>query len=460
MKRTFTQLIACALALSLTPAWSQDVAAVKPAAVQSGTAPAVTPPSETETKLAEQLFEEGRKLFFQGQYAESIAKLAKAVETNPSKTSYKLQLAKAYRYNKQDDKALDVLQALVAGNPDHVEAAVELAELLSPQKQPDRVISVLQPLLKYKHDYPIYHMLAEAYYQKEQYDKARDHYEEAIKLNPRSGSDFYQLGNIYLAQKRFAKAAEVYERANLLGVSSGVFHFKLASVYFNLHNYLGTIGTSEVIGGVEGQLKGDLYLLSAVPGKKNTFYAAGPRSAAYQVVKAQDLGIDIFDIRFLEAQIWLSARRYDKADAIYAKLQADVKKEDQGLFWFQWAQTALGRNDLEQYLARLQKAIAADPDIYKPMLADAYLTIANRHHQRGETKEYLASLALGVATNPLSARLHLTLGDAYWQASLRDKAIEQYRLVLELEANHSQRVRLLNRIRGQEDIVGAATAAK
>jgi len=403
-----------------------------------------------ETPTAQELFEAGRKLFFQGDYKSAIEKLTSAVAADSSKTSYKLLLSKAHRLAGAADKATALLEEILKTNPDHVEAGIELAELLSPQKQPDRVIKVLEPLLKYKHDYPLYHLLGEANYQKEQLEKARRYFEEAIKLNGQSAIDHYQLGNIYLAQKRFAKAAEVYERAGQLGLSTGAYHFKLASGYYNLHRYLGNVTTAEVRGGQTGQIKNNLFLIDPVPGGKEVFYVAQPQSAIFQVTKAQELGIDVFEIRFLEANVWLSAKRFDKADRLYGKLEKEVKAADAGLFWYYWAQTALGLGKLEDYLARMEKAIVADASVYKPMLSDAHVTVATRYQQQGNTAKYIEHLAKAIAENPLSARLHLTLADAYWLNNEHDKAIEQYKLVLELDPDHADRVRLLNRIRGQE----------
>jgi lipopolysaccharide biosynthesis regulator YciM len=127
-----------------------------------------------------------------------------------------------------------------------------------------------------------------------------------------------------------------------------------------------------------------------------------------------------------------------------------VKSTDAGLFWFYWAQTALGLEQYDKYLARMEKAIVADSSVYKPMLAESYVTVATRYHQQGDTAKYIEYLAKAVAESPLSARLHMTLGDAFWLDNNRTKAIEQYKLVLELEPDHTDRVRLLNRIRGQE----------
>ncbi len=409
----------------------------------------VAAPTSQQAQTAEEKFEQGRKKFFQGEYTDAIPLLREASRINPGKTSYQLLLAKAYRYAGQDKDAAGILEAILKGNPEHVEAGVELAEMLSPAKEPDRVIGILAPLLKFKHDYPLYHMLAEAYYQKEQWDEACENYREAVKLNPESPQDWYQLGNIYLAQKHFARSAEAYEKAGQLGIDSAVYHFKLASVYFNLRNYLGAVTTAIVLGGQAGQIKNDLLLLDATPGQKDAFYAAPPKSAIFQIAKAQQMGIDTPQIRFLEANIWLSARRFAKADALYKAMQAEGKlgKADLGLFWFYWSQTALGLDDFDNYLGRLKKAIEAEPDVYKSTQADAYVTVARRYQAKGDHNRYIEYLKQAVATNPMAASLHLTLGEACWQASLRKQAVEQYKLVLELEPDHADRVKLLNRIR-------------
>jgi tetratricopeptide (TPR) repeat protein len=409
---------------------------------------AVVEVSEVEAKAAEELFQAGRKEYFQGKHLDSIKTLKEAVEKNPMKSTYKLLLAKAHRAVKQDAQAIKVLEALIKANPEHVEAGLELAELLSPTKEPDRVIALLEPLLKFKHTYSLYHMLGEAHYEKEDLNPARKYFEDAIKLNPQNKEDHYQLGNVYLSQKRFARAGRSYRMASDLGMSSGVFHFKLASVYFNLHNYLGKISQSTVIGGKPGQTSGQFYLIDAVAGADDTFHAASPQSAIYQVAKSQELGIDIFAIHFLEANIWQNSHYYKKADAIYASLKEKVAKEDAGLFWAQWANTALGLDDYDGYINRLNKAIELQPDVYKPTLSDALKNVARRYQQRGKQADYIVFLKKAIDVNPLSASLHLTLGDAYWSATDRNKAIQQYKLVLELEPEYAQRIRLLNRIRG------------
>ena len=447
MTRHTKTLVLLIAIIACSPALAQDAPKPDKAKPQPGV-PAVSP---DDVKKAQEQFEAGRKLFFQGHYKAAVAKLAEAVKTNAAKTTYKLLLAKAHRYSGSNGEAIKLLTAILKENPEHAEAGLALAELFDPIKDPDKVINTLEPLLKFKHDYPMYHLLAEAYYEKDDLEKARKYFEQATRLNPRAGGDYYRLGNIYMSQSRFARAAIAYERAGELGIDSDVYHFKLASVYFNMRNYLGRVTTAKIIGGKPGQIRDNLLIVDAVPGKKDIFYVSGPKSAAYQVVLAQDMGVKIAAIKLLEANTWLSARRYAKADALYKSLEGKLDKADHGLFWFYWAQTALGLDQFDTYIERINNAIKAEPDVYKPTLGDAYVTVANRYHQRGERKKHIEFLNKALQINPLSASLHLTLGDAHWQQGDRERAIQQYKLVLELEPNHAQRVRLLNRIRGEED---------
>ena len=166
-------LVAAGCLIVAAAAWGQGAAGP---AGRPTTRPAAAPTSQ-QAQAAETKFEEGRKKFFQGQYTDAILPLKEASLANPAKTSYRLLLAKAYRYAGQDKDAAGILEAILKDNPEHVEAGVELAEMLSPAKEPDRVIGILAPLLKFKHDYPLYHMLAEALEQQGRWVEAMEAYQ-------------------------------------------------------------------------------------------------------------------------------------------------------------------------------------------------------------------------------------------------------------------------------------------
>jgi len=315
--------------------------------------------------------------------------------------------------------------------------------------------------LKYRHDYPTYHMLAEARYSLGDHEKARKDYEEAVKLNPASAQDHYQLGNIYLAGNFFAMAADSYRSALRLGLDSPVLRYKLGSAYFNLRNYFGKIGVHTVKSGKEGTISGQWYLIEPVSGKKDVFRCAPQDSAIYQVARAVADGLeDRPDIRVLRATIYLNARRYAQAYGMFGKIGPTVPEEDRALLHYYHAQAAFGTGRYEEYLKLLRAAIKLDPEAYRASLVDAYIQVADQHNQAGELDKYIEHLALAVSESPQTASLHLKLGYAFEEAQKHRDAISQWRMVLDLESEHPDRMKLVNLIAKYHMLIQATEAEK
>ncbi len=455
------RLVAVALALIAWPAAAPADPQPEAADAKSDTAETKSDAAEpkpekeepkAEKPTAEDLFKQGRDALFKGQYDKAIELLDKAVAADKTKTSFRLHLARAYRYAKKDDQAAKHLEEILKTSPDHVEAGQALGEIYSAAKRWKDVVRVLEPLLKYRHDYPTYHMLAEAQYNLEQPEKARKSYEEAVKLNPQSAADHYQLGNIYLSGNFFALAAESYQAALRLGLDSPVLRYKLGSAYFNLRNYFGKIAVQTIRSGKVGTINGPWYLIepgtaAGGRGRKDAYRCAPEASAVYQVAKALALGIeDRPDIHILRASIYLNARRYARAYEMFTKIGPTVPDDDKALFLYYYAQAAFGTGQYDRYLELLKQAIKLDPEAYKATLVDAYVKVADQHNQSGRLEKYIEFLASAVAESPQTASLHLKLGDAYEEAQEPDQAVAQWQMVLDLEPDHPQRMKLLNLI--------------
>jgi tetratricopeptide (TPR) repeat protein len=424
--------------------------AAKPQAAEPAAKPATPaakpPAAEAKPQDPEQIFAKGRDALFQGKYDEAVELLGKAVAADKSKTSYRLNLARALRYAGKDEQAIAELEEILKAAPDHVEAGQMLGELYSAAKRWKDVVRVLDPLLKYRHDYPTYHMLAEAQNNLEQRDKARKSYEEALKLNPQSASDHYQLGNLYLASNFFALAADSYHEALRLGLDSPALRYKLGSAYFNLRNYFGAISVQTIKSGTAGTIDGTWYLIEAVPGHKDVFRCAPENSAIYQIAKAMADGIeDRPDIHVLRATIYLNARRYAQAYEMFAKIEPTVK-DDKALFYYYYAQAAFGTGQYDRYLELLEEAIRLDPAAYKATRVDAYLSVADQYNEAGNLDKYIEYLDKAVAESPQTASLHLKLGFACEEARKLDRAVAQWRMVLDIEPDHPERTKLLNLI--------------
>ena len=403
-----------------------------------------------DEKAMEQHFQDGRKALFQGNYQQAIELLNKAVEADKSgtKTGYRLHLARAYRYDSQAEESEKLLKAILKQFPDHVEAGQLLAEVLYSADRWKDLEEVLLPLLEFRHDYPTYHMLAEATFNQDKYEDARKYYKEAIKLNPKSAPDHYQLGNIYLAENRFALAAGSYEEAIRLGLSGAVLHYKLASAYFNLRNYFGRVSVVTVASGTPGEISGAWYLIEPIAGRKDGFRAAPRKSAIFQIATAIDNGMEsTADVQMLLANIYLNGRRFQKAYELYQALDEQIAEEDRALHRYYFAQSALGVGKYDEYLEHLNEAVKLDPESYESALVDAYLAVADKYNQLGQLSRYIEYLELAVHQNPQTASLHLKLASALDEAKQYDRATEQWRMVLDLEPDHPQRTELLNQIK-------------
>ncbi len=447
-----TMTIACLL--GILPVVDGVAAPAEPAA---GAVTPTTRPSEpndqSRQKAAAEKFDQGRSAFFTGDYKQAIDLLEAASAADPKKLSYLFLLARAYEFDGQAERAEAKLRQVLEQDPEHAEAGLALAKILAGRKQWTKVSEVLGPILSVRHDYEVYHLLAEAFYHQDNLKQARQHYEKAVEQNPRSASDHYQLGNIYLTEGKFALAAEAYGKAEQFGHETPALHYKLATAYFNLRNYLGRIEQRTVRGGAPGTIKDGFYLLEPVPGKQDRFFASPPASAIYQIQKAMDAGIAEPELTFLQANTWLKARRFKRALELFAKLQdvyqdetKKISKDDRALFYYYYAQASFGVDDYEGYLAHLAKAIELDKATYEARRVKAYEQVAERYNQQGDLDNYIKYLKLAVAAAPDSASLHYRLGNAYHEAKQPESAAVQWRMTLELQPDHPERLRLLGLI--------------
>jgi tetratricopeptide (TPR) repeat protein len=152
----------------------------------------------------------------------------------------------------------------------------------------------------------------------------------------------------------------------------------------------------------------------------------------------------------LRANSYFNARRYRRAYELYAELGdavAKEDKEDQALYHFYYAESAFGIREYDEYLSHLRKAIELDKESYESALVDAFVKVAEKHNQAGKLDKYIEYLGLAVAESPETASLHLRLADGYEEAKQYQQAVQQWRMVLDLEPDHPDRTRLLNLIK-------------
>jgi tetratricopeptide (TPR) repeat protein len=168
----------------------------------------------------------------------------------------------------------------------------------------------------------------------------------------------------------------------------------------------------------------------------------------FHIARAIEGGLgDRVDTQMLLANIYLNANRFQQAYDLYQGLEDKVPEEDAALYAYYFAQSALGVAKYDEYLEQLQVANKLDPEAYRSVLVDGYLQVADRYNQAGQLDKYIEHLAMAVDHSPQTASLHLKLGNALAEARRYEEAVQQWRLLLDLEPEHPQRTKLLNQIR-------------
>jgi tetratricopeptide (TPR) repeat protein len=76
-----------------------------------------------------------------------------------------------------------------------------------------------------------------AYHQQLQLDRARKHYERAIKMSPNYSEAINNLGTIYYAKKSYRKAIKYYKKALVVSPNSASIHSNLGTAYFARKKY-------------------------------------------------------------------------------------------------------------------------------------------------------------------------------------------------------------------------------
>lgn len=300
--------------------------------------------------------------------------------------------------------------------------------------QPARAVECLESAVQRDADAVSYHAaLAEAY---ERTGRRQD-----------AAETYAQIGDAYLAQSKGALAADSFTRAVALGLNDPHLHVQLAKAYFALAEFLGTVTPRRLEAAKPGSIVREGYVLEPVSDRADTYYVCPPASAIYQLQAALDAGVDTVDVHLMRADVWLHTRRYDQALTAYRAAEDQVPTEDRAAYYARSAEAALGADELEEYLARVERAIELDPETYRPRLGDAYRNLAERYTQRGDLPATIQYLELAIREAPEAAELHYRLGNVYWETRRAADAAQQWRITLELCPDHPDQDRMLALIR-------------
>lgn len=165
-------------------------------------------------KIEEDLdFKEGLKYFEAGDMEAAAASFRKAAEKMPQSIEANYNLAICYLRLEKTAEAIDLLEKILHRKNDLPEVYLALGEAYFNRQEMEKAISSFKRAQELQpNNERIFYDLGLIYYKIDQLESAISSLEQAIKLNPKFSSAYYQLGLVFLKKGDFSRAIDAFEK--------------------------------------------------------------------------------------------------------------------------------------------------------------------------------------------------------------------------------------------------------
>lgn len=193
-------------------------------------------------------------------YHDAIFQFKKAIELDNNSAEARCNLAKAYWFDNQPDYALEELEKNVKDNINNPETYYLLGKIYSQyglyQKANQNFIKIfklgsgeislemLKDILKDMENNVskspnanAYHVIAIIYTKLNNYKKAIDAYEKAIKCSITDPLVYNNLASLYYQTNNIKKAVYYYEKAIMISPNEAIYYYDLGNCYTKSRNY-------------------------------------------------------------------------------------------------------------------------------------------------------------------------------------------------------------------------------
>ncbi|WP_319524182.1 tetratricopeptide repeat protein [uncultured Desulfosarcina sp.] len=198
---------------------------------------AISPQDKKKADAARDL---GEAYFREKQYTAALGELLKAEKLNPNDPALHNDLGLVYMAKEKYDLAATHFQKAVELNPEYTLAKNNLGSVYLARKEWDKAIAVLEPVTKdmlyATPHYPLSN-LGWAYYNKGDYDKARQYLEEALALKPDFAIARLNLARTFMATGRLLQARTLLEKIASESPKNPVVLLELGKTYRLLGDY-------------------------------------------------------------------------------------------------------------------------------------------------------------------------------------------------------------------------------
>jgi tetratricopeptide (TPR) repeat protein len=303
-------------------------------------------------------------------------------------------------------------------NPSSVEGYNLLGIVYSSEKDYDNALEAFQHALTLDPNSARTHNnLANAYVAQAKLDLAEKEFGRVLRLDPANREANYNLGLVLLAKGSAAQAILLLQRVRPADIPT---RFNLVRAYLQAGR---TAEGLKLAHELSAQNKDDVQLHFTL----GVLLAAEKQYSTGQIEleKASALQPETFEILFNLGQTYLRSGNYAKAEVVLNR--ALKLKPNSAPTLALLAQVYSGQNrpvDALDFLARAHKLAPEDPDI---TLLLARLSMAQSYFE-----DAIPLLESGLKIAPQRADLHAALGESYFMTDRVEKAIEEFKVLVDL----------------------------
>ncbi len=116
------------------------------------------------------------------------------------------------------------------------------------------------------------------------------------------------------------------------------------------------------------------------------------------------------------------------------------------MYHYYFGQVKFRLRDFDGYIANVNKAIELDEKVYGHTLVEAYQAVAGHYGKMEDFPKQIEFLQRCIDEEPSNATFHRSLGNAYLKQKEFAKAVDQWKLVLEINPDHPEQMTLMNLI--------------
>jgi tetratricopeptide (TPR) repeat protein len=279
----------------------------------------------------------------------------------------------------------------------------------------------LNPNLKFKLAQK-YNQQGLAEYEKEDYQKAKNKFSQALELNPQLAEAFVYRGDSYYQLKEYQKALEDYSEAMAIEPNDSQIQEKWDKTFYELEKSQQTSNEYQHILTTNPNLKFKL------AEKYNQQGLAEYEKEDYQKAKSKFSQALEFDPKLIQAFVnrgdsYYQLKEYQKALDDYSQVMTIDPNHSQ--IEEKWVKTHCELHTPQQESDKYQQIFSLNPNLK--------LKLAEKYYQKAKNK-----FSQALELNPQLAEAFVYRGDSYYQLKEYQQALEDYSEAMATDANHSQ----------------------